>query len=151
VAGICFSAKGICHPATVCGHHFVSRGPQYVETCWRTGIEAVQHLLEQGPGSNMPLSPAVTLNLYQELALLYIRYPDFDPDQRKLHGLTNEIFEQKGLAIASHNLEAEQRFHTVLGMIFVEQKTWGSDGNPRSAAYQLLRTVEVAKQRYQEE
>jgi hypothetical protein len=133
------------------GRRFAHRGPKFVETCWRTGIAVVQHLLEPPAGGGMPLTPGVTLNLYQELALLYIRYPDFDPAQWKLKQLIREIFAEKGQAIASHNLEAEQRFHTILGMIFAQQKNWGSDSDSHSAAFQLLWALKAADQRYQEE
>src|SRR5215472_4221204 len=134
------------------GHRFPSRGPQYAEECWQTGLESVKDVYEPEPGPyGFPLSPVVTINLYQELALLYLRYSDVGSNEVKLRDLVNEMFAMKGEAIQSHNLEAEQRFHNLLGIIFVQQKNWGSDGNPRSAAYQLRRTVEVADERYKTE
>src|SRR6185312_13784048 len=65
--------------------------------------------------------------------------------------LVEQIFFDKMGAIQSKDLEAEQRYHTVLGLIFAGQQKWGSDDDSHSAAFQLRRVVEVANERYQKE
>ena len=115
--------------------------PQVMEGIWQTGLKIVQS----------DHRSASSLELRRALALLYVRYPNLDPTGMKLRGVVEQIFEDKMGAIQSKDLEAEQRYHTVLGLIFAGQQKWGSDYDPYSAAFQLRRTVEVAEERYRNE
>jgi len=94
-----------------------------MEGTWQTALKIVR-------GDHR--SPS-SLELRRALALLYVRYPDLDPTQSKLKDLVEQIFEDKMGAIQSNDLEAEQRYHTVLGLIFAGQQKWGSDYDPYSA------------------
>jgi tetratricopeptide (TPR) repeat protein len=115
--------------------------PQIMEGIWQTGLKIVKS----------DHRSASSLELRRALALLYVRYPDLDPTGSKLREVVEQIFEDKMGAIQSNDLEAEQRYHTVLGLIFAGQQKWGSDYDPYSAAFQLRRTVEVAEERYRKE
>jgi tetratricopeptide (TPR) repeat protein len=115
--------------------------PKTRERIWRTALEMVND--ERRSGSSLELKRA--------LALLYVSHPELDPSQSKLNELVERIFFDKMGAIESSDLEAEQRYHAVLGLIFAGQQKWGSDGDPHSAAFQLRRTVEVAEERYRKE
>jgi tetratricopeptide (TPR) repeat protein len=123
------------------GQQSIARGPAAVEQILQGALSTVR----DDPGSSS------SLELERGLALLYVRYPDFDPGQRKLHSLVDQIFEGKMAAIESHDLEAEQRYHTVLGLIFAGQQKWGSENDAYGATYQLKRVVEVADERFQRE
>jgi tetratricopeptide (TPR) repeat protein len=123
------------------GQQSSPRGPQAMEETWQTALKIVR-------GDRHSAS---SLELRRALALLYVRYPDLDPTQNKLKDLVEQIFVDKMGAIQSNDLEAEQRYHTVLGLIFAGQQKWGSDYDPYSAAFQLRRTVEVAEERYRKE
>ncbi len=105
------------------GQQSASRSPQTMEGTWQTALKIVR-------GDHR--SPS-SLELRRALALLYVRYPDLDPTQSKLKDLVEQIFEDKMGAIQSNDLEAEQRYHTVLGLIFAGQQKWGSDYDPYSA------------------
>jgi tetratricopeptide (TPR) repeat protein len=118
-----------------------SSDPQKTERIWQTALSMVKN--DRGSGSSLELKRA--------LALLYVGHPNLDPSQSKLNELVERIFFEKTGAIESNDLEAEQRYHAVLGLIFAGQQKWGSDGDPRGAAFQLRRTVEVAEERYRHE
>ena len=123
------------------GQQSASSQPQIMEGIWQTGLKIVKSDLRSGS----------SLELRRALALLYVRYPNLDPTGIKLREVVERIFEDKMGAIQSNDLEAEQRYHTVLGLIFAGQQKWGSDHDPYSAAFQLRRTVEVADERYRNE
>jgi tetratricopeptide (TPR) repeat protein len=123
------------------GQQYAPSHPQIMEGIWQTGLKIVRS----------DHRSASSLELRRALALLYVRYPDLDPSGIKLREVVEQIFEDKMGAIRSKDLEAEQRYHTVLGLIFAGQQKWGSDHDPYSAAFQLRRTVEVAEERYRNE
>lgn len=115
--------------------------PKKMERIWQTALESVRD----------DHRSASSLELRRALALLYVSHPDLDPSNHKLNGLVEEIFFDKMGAIESKDLEAEQRYHTVLALIFVGQQKWGQDDDSHSAAFQARRTIEVAEERYQKE
>jgi len=123
------------------GQESASHDPKTMERIWQTALQTVK---------NNPRS-ASGLELRRALALLYVRHPDLDVTHGKLNELVEQIFFDKMGAIQSKDLEAEQRYHTVLGLIFAGQQKWGSDDDSHSAAFQLRRVVEVANERYQKE
>jgi tetratricopeptide (TPR) repeat protein len=115
--------------------------PKTRERIWQTALDMVKG--ERGSGSSLELRRA--------LALLYVSHPNLDRSQTKLNELVERIFHDKMGAIESNDLEAEQRYHAVLGLIFAGQQKWGSEGDPYGAAFQLRRTVELAEKRYKNE
>jgi hypothetical protein len=123
------------------GQELSSRGPEFVEKCWNVGLGVVENDYQEPE----------TLELNRQLALLYVHNPDLEKSQEKLNELIDKIFSGKIAAIETGDFEAEQRFHTALGMIFAQEGVWGSDNNPRGASYQLRRAVEVANDRYRTE
>lgn len=123
------------------GQESASHDPKAMERIWQLALNTVK----SDPRS------ASALELRRALALLYVRHPDLDLSHSKLNDLVEQIFVDKMGAIESKDLEAEQRYHTVLGLIFAGQQKWGSDNDSHSAAFQLRRTVEVADERYRKE
>jgi tetratricopeptide (TPR) repeat protein len=123
------------------GEESGSSDPKRMERIWQTALRSV--------GEDH--RSASSLELRRALALLYVRHPDLDPSGSKLNGLVDQIFFDKMGAIESKDLEAEQRYHTVLALIFAGQQRWGHDDNSHSAAFQVMRAIEVAEERYQKE
>jgi tetratricopeptide (TPR) repeat protein len=119
------------------GHQLASQEPELVERYWKTALDTVHDP-----------TIGVTADLERELALFYIRYKR----PADLEQLIRRIFNDKSAVIANQDHRAEQRFHEVLGLIFMQQKRWGTyEGDPEGARYQLRRAVEVANQRFHEE
>jgi hypothetical protein len=78
--------------------------------------------------------------------LLYTRVPELDTDGRRFSALEDRMFEGKGAALASNDLEAAQRFHATLGLIYAERGTWR--GAPsRNASDQLRWALRAAAER----
>jgi hypothetical protein len=123
------------------GEQAAPQGSAVVERIWQTALTPVK---------NDPRSGS-SLELRRALALLYVRYPDIDPNHRKLDALVEQIFVGKMQAIRSNDLEAQQRYHSVLGLIFADEQKWGSDGDSHGATFQLKSTLDVAGERYQRE
>jgi tetratricopeptide (TPR) repeat protein len=123
------------------GEQESAAAPEKAERIWQYALVPVR----EDPRS------ASSLELRRALALLYVRQPRLDANGAKLHELVQRIFESKMGAIQSKDLEAEQKYHAVLGLIFAGQKNWGNDGDAYSALFQLRRTVEVANERFQRE
>ncbi len=123
------------------GQESASSVPKKLEQIWQSALSTVR-------GDRRSAS---SLELRRALALLYVRHPDLDPTGAKLNGLVEQIFFDKMGAIRSKDLEAEQRYHTVLALIFAGQQKWGQDDDSYSAAFQTKRTIEVAGERYQNE
>jgi Tfp pilus assembly protein PilF len=118
-----------------------SSEPRKMESIWQTALSTVRDEHRS----------ASSLELRRALALLYASHADLDPTGNKLNGLVEQIFIDKMGAIESEDLEAEQRYHTVLALIFAGQQKWGQDDNSHSAAFQARRAIEVADERYQKE
>lgn len=118
-----------------------SSDPRKMESIWQTALSTVKD--DQRSASSLELRRA--------LALLYVSHANLDPTGNKLNGLVEQIFMSKMGAIESKDLEAEQRCHTVLALIFAGQQKWGHDNNSHSAAFQARRAIEVADERYKKE
>jgi hypothetical protein len=97
------------------GQESPSHNPKTMERIWQTALKTVK---------NDPRS-ASGLELRRALALLYVRHSDLDVSHSKLNELVEQIFFDKMGAIQSKDLEAEQRYHTVLGLIFAGQQKVG--------------------------
>jgi hypothetical protein len=89
-----------------------------------------------------------SLDLKRELALLYARTPQLDPDGHKLQQLVEQLVVEKGSAIESGDLEAEQRYHSALGWIFLEKGRWVSAGFD-NADYQFHAAIDTGQRRFQ--
>jgi hypothetical protein len=118
-----------------------SSDPKTMERVWQTALSSVRE----------DHRSASSLELRRALALLYVSHPNLDPSGSKLNELVEQIFLDKMGAIESKDLEAEQRYHTVLALIFARQQRWGQDNDAHSAAFQARRTIEVAEERYRKE
>ena len=94
-------------------------------------------------------SSTVSLDLQRELALLYFHHAALDPDHRKFDALEQNIFEGKMGALASGDLEAAQRYHTTLGLIYAERGVWTSSMPARNAEQQLGWALDKADERQQ--
>jgi hypothetical protein len=93
-------------------------------------------------------SSAVSLDLERELATLYFRQPALDPGRKKFDALEQEIFAGKFGALATGDLEAAQRYHTTLALIYVARGVWGGT-YARNAGQQLTWALDKAEERRQ--
>lgn len=105
------------------------------EACWNVALDVAL------PGG-VPL-----LELRGELASLYSRYPDLDPGGEKFEAIENELFRGKGEAYGEEDLDAIQRFHTVLGSIYAEKGVWTSSRYARNGIFQIEHALETAARR----
>jgi hypothetical protein len=94
-------------------------------------------------------SSAVSLDLQRELALLYFQHATLDPDHRKFDALEQDIFEGKMGALANGDLEAAQRYHTTLGLIYAARGVWTSANLARNAEQQFEWALGKADERQQ--
>jgi tetratricopeptide (TPR) repeat protein len=93
-----------------------------------------------------PTSSA-SLDLQRELAVLYFQQPTLDPDGRKFAALEHQIFAGKMGALNAGDLEAAQRYHTTLGLIYAERGVWQSTNFARNARQQLTWALAKAEER----
>ena len=113
-------------------------GPEGAEAFWRVGADVA------------PPPSSVRLDLQRELAMLYVRHPGIDPDGRKFAALEHEIFVGKGEALAAGDLEAAQRYHTALGLIYAQRGAWRGP-RARNAVDQLTWALTTAEERNERE
>lgn len=102
------------------------------EACWNAGKAMLPPIFEQ------------ILNLKRELAMLWFRRPELDPGGRKFEALERELFLEKGGVLGSGDLEAGQRYHTALGLIYFEKKVWRSPRTGWNAIDQLTWALDKA-------
>jgi tetratricopeptide (TPR) repeat protein len=114
------------------------RNLELAERFWRAGVEVAER------GS------ATAASIQRELALLYTREPGLDPGGYKFGQLEDEIFLEKSEALISRDLEAAQRFHQTLGLIYAQRRVWQS-ASARNAITQLEWALRAAEQRAREE
>jgi hypothetical protein len=93
-----------------------------------------------------PTSSA-SLDLQRELAVLYFQQPALDPGGRKFAALEHQIFAGKMGALNAGDLEAAQRYHTTLGLIYAERGVWQSTNFARNARQQLTWALAKAEER----
>jgi tetratricopeptide (TPR) repeat protein len=114
------------------GRQLLSEGrPQRAEEIWRAGVRLV------------PPNSGVHIDLQRELAMLYFSYQTLDADGRKFTELEQQMFAGKGLALITGDLEAAQRFHTALGLIYAAKGVWRSPP-VRNARDQITWALEKA-------
>jgi hypothetical protein len=90
----------------------------------------------------------VRLDLQTDLASLYAKYEFLDPGGQKFARLLGSLFQGKADAYAADDLEAIQRHHTVLGMIYAERGTWTSETHRwMNAIFQLEHAIGAAERR----
>jgi len=85
----------------------------------------------------------VQTNIALELARLYTNYPEFDPDNSKFNSLIRELFNEKAAHYKQNDLEAIQRSHTVLGLIYAERNIWNSNWSAGNAIFQLEHAIKI--------
>ena len=88
----------------------------------------------------------VQTNIALELARLYTNYPEFDPDKSKFNTLIRELFNEKAVHYRQNDLEAIQRSHTVLGLIYAERNVWNSNWYAGNAIFQLEHAIKVQQE-----
>jgi tetratricopeptide (TPR) repeat protein len=88
-----------------------------------------------------------SVDLLRELALLYSRRPEIDRGGGKFRRVEDQIFVEKGAALVSGDLEAAQRFHTTLFLIYSQRGTWRSPYPARNALDQLTWALRAADER----
>ena len=109
------------------------------ERLWREGVAFAPRL------------SAISLDLQRQLALLYSNQKTLDPDGKKFDALEQDIFSDKMGALSVGDLEAAQRYHTTLGLIYLERGVWRSQQRARSAEQQFTWALDKADERRQRE
>ncbi|MGH7469517.1 MAG: hypothetical protein ACRENP_16320 [Longimicrobiales bacterium] len=113
--------------------------PDRAEACWTAGKAILPPIFEQ------------ILNLKRELAMLWFRRPELDPGGRKFDALERELFLEKAGVLGAGDLEAGQRYHTALAIIYFEKKTWQSPRRGWNAVDQLTWALDKARERERSE
>jgi tetratricopeptide (TPR) repeat protein len=109
-------------------------------------LEAAERVW-QGAATAVEPTSSASLDLQRELAVLYFQQPALDPDGHKFDKLEHDIFAGKMGALAAGDLEAAQRYHTTLGLIYAERGVWRSDQYARNAERQLAWALDKAEER----
>ncbi|MEX2280901.1 MAG: hypothetical protein WEE89_00265, partial [Gemmatimonadota bacterium] len=129
--------EALAHAALLYGRDAsVQRDLERAERFWRAGLRIAQ---QRG---------RTAVGLQRELALLYTREPGFDPGGQKFARLENEMFMDKGEALASGDLEAAQRFHQTLGLVYARRGVWRETIPSRNAIQQLTWALRAADERF---
>lgn len=90
-------------------------------------------------------SGVLEMEILIQLARLY-GDKSLDQNGENFRVLEQELFEQKGEAYRSQDLESIQKFHTILGLIYVDQKKW-EGGYAKNARFQLSNAISTAQRR----
>ncbi|MFO7257682.1 MAG: tetratricopeptide repeat protein [Bacteroidota bacterium] len=90
----------------------------------------------------------VLIDLLTQLARVYTN-KTLDPNGMKFREMESRLFEQKGAAISADDLPAMEKFHTILGYIYVERKQW--QNGARGAKFQLEHAIRAAKMAAQDD
>ena len=125
--------------AALAGGRAASGAPNYAlaEKLWREGVGFAPRL------------SAISLDLQRQLALLYSNQRSLDPDGKKFDALEQDIFSEKMGALAVGDLEAAQRYHTTLGLIYLERGVWRGQQAARGAEQQFTWALDKADERFQ--
>jgi hypothetical protein len=78
-------------------------------------------------------------------------YREKGKDREARREIENLLFDEKVMAIRSKDLEARQRYHTTLGLIYTEWGQWGSEQDARSAVFQYQSALRAAADRTESE
>jgi tetratricopeptide (TPR) repeat protein len=125
--------------AALAGGRAASGTPNYelAEKLWREGVGFAPRLT------------AISLDLQRQLALLYSSQKSLDPEGKKFDALEQDIFSEKMGALAVGDLEAAQRYHTTLGLIYLERGVWRGQQGARGAEQQFTWALDKADERNQ--
>ncbi len=85
------------------------------------------------------------MELLIQLAQLY-GDDDLEPSGENFRQLESELFQGKGDAYRSNDLESIQKFHTILAMIYVHRKKW-EGGFAQNARFQLEHAISTSQTR----
>lgn len=129
--------EALARVALALGKGFLAqgKGPEWPERCWQSALRVAS-----------PMSPR-RVDLERELAMLYFHSPELDGNGQKMQRLLDQIFDEKMASIWQRDLDAVQRYHTTLGLIFAAQERWGTPSEPRGALFQLRHALDTAAQR----
>jgi tetratricopeptide (TPR) repeat protein len=115
------------------------------EARWQTGIQIAPEYEEYVFGM-LRNQRVVRVDLQPELASLYSKYPELDRGGSKFRNLVNSLFAGKAQAYGVQDLEAIQRHHMILGMIYAERGTWTSSQPYMNGIFQLEHALSTTKQ-----
>ncbi|RKD88352.1 tetratricopeptide repeat protein [Mangrovibacterium diazotrophicum] len=88
----------------------------------------------------------IKMDIAVELSRLYNRYPEMDLDNSKYDEMIRRLFNEKSAHYLQNNLEAIQKSHTMLGLIFADRGIWTSDWYAGNAVFQLKSAIRFQKQ-----
>jgi tetratricopeptide (TPR) repeat protein len=115
-------------------------------TIWKSG-------LREAPGVNRYLygeldgKRIIRLDIMSDLAALAVAQPDIDIGF-DLEALVKGLFRGKEDVYQAKNLEAIQRYHTVLGKIYSDRDVWTSTLFYANGIFQLSNAIETAATRF---
>jgi tetratricopeptide (TPR) repeat protein len=136
------------------GTHLRARNLEAAGVVWRLGLEAAPELRDyENIRRQYPGFYFIKPDLARELAFLYFQYAPSKADHTeidRLAGLRQELFEAKGEAYEIGDLEAIQRLHATLGLIYEKMGVWGSALDSQNAQFQLDHALMLADQRERE-
>lgn len=128
--------------AVALGRQRLGRGEvRQAEAIWQ-GAAAVS-----SPGE---ISSAL-LELQIELASLYSAHPELDPGGQKFLRTEIGIFASKEAASDLADPRMIQRYHSALGLLYVERGQWTSKSRARGVIYQLWEALRTADGRWRVE
>jgi tetratricopeptide (TPR) repeat protein len=118
---------------------------QEAEAVWKAGVEVAPRYHDYH--EELKECRLIRLELQTELAALYNKYPALDEEGNKLEAIVQDLFRKKGAAYARKDMEAVQRHHTVLGIIYAENGVWRSEHYAANAIFQLEHAIRTAERR----
>jgi len=122
--------------------HLSKARPHRAAHIYEQALIIAPHVAEY---ARMELRPIMSMQINVELASLYYRYREIDPDGRKFKDLERKLFDEKAMHYAERDLESIHRSHTILGLIYAERGQWTSSWRPANAIFQLEHALGTAK------
>jgi hypothetical protein len=133
-----------------------------VEKCWRIGLDASPPYEYYRVASLPDSEQGVRLDLVTSLISLYDRYPNLET-AGSFDQLQCDLFHGKNDAYYLEDLEAIQRHHTILGLLYASKGMWARqqnlncsspsmgqfvvEGRFRDAFFQLESAIRIAERR----
>ena len=137
--------------ALAIGNERLLRGkPEVAAKVWEVGAKVSPGYSRYAYGNMRDARTVPLLALDTELTSLYFRFPALDREDEKFNRIVNRLFGGKGGAYRLADLEAIQRFHTTLGIIYAERGVWDTRHYVTNATFQLENAIKTARRRYEE-
>lgn len=124
-------------------HASVHRDAGAAVAYWHAGLQRAPHinayLYDELVGQRI-----IRLDLATDLASLAVQNPK-EETGFDLNDLEEDLYIEKADAYRAKNLEAIQRYHTVLGIIYSDRGIWTSQSRYQNGIFQLSNAIRTAK------